>query len=49
MNRLAVLLATSLGAGYFPVAPGTAGSAVGIVIYFLTRHWSAPDRLACSR
>lgn len=46
MKRLAVLLATSLGAGYFPVAPGTAGSAVGIVIYLLTRNWSASWQVA---
>jgi phosphatidylglycerophosphatase A len=45
MNRLAVLLATSLGAGYFPVAPGTAGSAVGVVIYLLTRHQSASEQI----
>jgi phosphatidylglycerophosphatase A len=45
MNRLAVLLATSLGAGYFPVAPGTAGSAVGVVIYLLTRQRSAPEQI----
>ncbi len=29
---LAVWIATSAGAGYFPIAPGTAGSAVGVVI-----------------
>jgi phosphatidylglycerophosphatase A len=46
MNRLAVLLATSLGAGYFPVAPGTAGSAVGVVIYLLTRQWSVAGQIA---
>jgi phosphatidylglycerophosphatase A len=38
MKWLAVAIATSAGAGYFPVAPGTVGSAVGIVIYLLTRH-----------
>ncbi len=38
MNRLAVAIATSAGAGYFPIAPGTVGSAVGIVIYLLTRQ-----------
>jgi hypothetical protein len=32
MKWLAVAIATSAGAGYFPVAPGTVGSAVGIVI-----------------
>jgi phosphatidylglycerophosphatase A len=39
MKRLAVLLATAGGAGYAPFAPGTAGSAVGLAIYFLTRTW----------
>jgi len=34
---MAVWFATAAGAGYFPVAPGTVGSAVGIAIYFLTR------------
>ena len=40
MRRLALVIATAGGAGYAPVAPGTAGSAVGIVIYLLTRGWS---------
>jgi phosphatidylglycerophosphatase A len=40
MSRLRVLLATSFGAGYAPVAPGTAGSAVGVLIYFLL--WKRP-------
>ena len=39
MRRVAVLIATAGGAGYTPLAPGTAGSAVGVAIYFLTRHW----------
>jgi phosphatidylglycerophosphatase A len=39
MKRLAVFIATSGGAGYFPIAPGTVGSAVGIAIFFLTRGW----------
>ena len=39
MRRLAVAIATSAGAGYFPVAPGTVGSAVGVVIYLITRTW----------
>jgi phosphatidylglycerophosphatase A len=46
MTRLAVIVATAGGAGYAPVAPGTAGSAVGLVIYFLTRHWPASWQLA---
>ena len=41
MSRLAVVIATAGGAGYVPIAPGTAGSAVGILLYFLTRHWPA--------
>jgi phosphatidylglycerophosphatase A len=40
MTRLALLIATAGGAGRVPVAPGTAGSAVGIVIYLLT--WRLP-------
>ena len=40
MTRLALVIATAGGAGYFPIAPGTAGSAVGVVIYLLTRGWS---------
>ena len=39
MNRLAMLLATAGGAGYAPVAPGTAGAAVGVLCAVLTRHW----------
>ena len=38
MKTLAVAIATAGGAGYFPFAPGTIGSAVGIVVYLLTRH-----------
>ena len=40
MSRLALALATAGGTGFFPFAPGTVGSAVGVGIYFLTRHWS---------
>jgi len=46
MKRVAVLIATAGGAGYAPVAPGTAGSAVGFVIYLLTRHWPASWQIA---
>jgi phosphatidylglycerophosphatase A len=34
-RRLAVALATAGGAGYSPVAPGTAGSAVGVGLYWI--------------
>ena len=35
MTRLAVFLATAGYTGYFPVAPGTIGSAVGLLVYLL--------------
>ena len=34
MNRLAVILATWFGCGYFPWAPGTAGSLAAVAIAF---------------
>ena len=34
-DRLAVAIATGGGAGFFPKAPGTAGSLVGVAIYIL--------------
>jgi len=46
MKRLGLAIATAGGAGYFPVAPGTAGSVVGIAIYFLTWHWSKSAQVA---
>lgn len=39
MTRLAVFLATAGYSGYFPIAPGTVGSAVGLAVYGLLR-WS---------
>jgi phosphatidylglycerophosphatase A len=35
-----VALGTVGGAGFFPFAPGTVGSAVAVVLYLATRHWS---------
>jgi phosphatidylglycerophosphatase A len=40
--RLPLLVATAGGAGYFPFAPGTVGSAVGVALYaalWLTGGW----------
>lgn len=37
MMRLALLVCTVCGVGYSPVAPGTAGSAAGLVFYVLFR------------
>lgn len=45
MTRLAVLLATAGGAGFAPIAPGTAGSLVGVVAYLLTAHWPAVSQV----
>ena len=39
MTRLAVAIATVGGAGFFPVAPGTVGSAIAVGVYLLTDHW----------
>jgi phosphatidylglycerophosphatase A len=46
MTRLAILIATAGGAGYAPIAPGTAGSAVGIAIYLLTMRWPGSWQIA---
>jgi phosphatidylglycerophosphatase A len=46
MTRLALVLGTAGGAGYAPVAPGTFGAAVGVVIYLLTRGWPASWQVA---
>lgn len=44
MTRFGVGIATAGPAGYAPIAPGTAGSAVGVVLYLATRHWSFPSQ-----
>ena len=42
MTRLAVILATAGYAGYFPIAPGTVGSAVGVLVYLLVWWTGSP-------
>ena len=42
MTRLAVFLATVAYCGYFPIAPGTAGSAAGLVVYLLVWWTGSP-------
>jgi len=37
VTRLAVFIATFAYSGYFPVAPGTIGSAAGLLVYLLSR------------
>jgi phosphatidylglycerophosphatase A len=46
MTKFAVLLATALGAGYSPFAPGTAGSLVALAIAWLLRDTLAPWHFA---
>lgn len=46
MTKLALLLATALGAGYSPIAPGTAGSLVAVAIAWLLRDTLAPWHFA---
>ena len=41
MNFIALALATALGTGYVPVAPGTFGSAAGLVVW-----WFLPSSAA---
>jgi phosphatidylglycerophosphatase A len=38
LRRLGVFIATCAHVGYVPVAPGTFGSAVGLVVYYLVRR-----------
>ena len=42
MNRFILLLATGLGAGFSPFAPGTAGTLVAIPIELLLSHIRSP-------
>lgn len=39
-DKITTAIATALGAGYSPVAPGTAGSAFGLALAFLFAHSS---------
>lgn len=42
MKRLAILLATFGYVGYFPIAPGTAGSAAALALFALLRWLGMP-------
>ena len=42
MKRLCLFLATAGYVGYVPVAPGTAGSLVGLIVLAGVRHWAGP-------
>jgi phosphatidylglycerophosphatase A len=43
MNFLIKLIASGLGTGYFPIAPGTAGSALAVGVALCLRHWWNPS------
>ena len=55
VTRLAVFIATVGYCGYFPIAPGTVGSAAGLVVYLLVWWAQSPvvevgaDRRRCLR
>ncbi len=40
------IVATAFGSGYSPVAPGTAGSAVALLLFWPMARWSWPVQLA---
>jgi phosphatidylglycerophosphatase A len=42
VTRLAVFIATAGYSGYFPIAPGTVGSTVGLVVYAIIWWLQAP-------
>jgi phosphatidylglycerophosphatase A len=46
VTRLALLIATSLGVGYVPIAPGTFGSAAGLVLWWMLPHTIAVQAIA---
>ena len=39
---LVTTIATAFGSGFFPKAPGTAGSVIGVGIVYLVKDWSWP-------
>ena len=45
-DRLALAIATGLGAGYVPVAPGTAGTVIAVPLFWGLSHLSAWEQLA---
>jgi phosphatidylglycerophosphatase A len=47
VTRLAVFLATAAYCGYFPIAPGTVGSAAGLIVYLLVVWTRSPIVEVC--
>jgi len=46
VKQLGVAIGTVAGVGYLPIAPGTWGSAVAVILYLVTRQWAWPAQLA---
>jgi phosphatidylglycerophosphatase A len=42
VERLIRIIATGFGSGYAPIAPGTAGTIIGIPVYLAVSHFSWP-------
>ncbi len=47
MKRVIIVLASVGFTGYFPAAPGTAGTAAGVVVYYLLSFFATPVYLVC--
>jgi phosphatidylglycerophosphatase A len=47
MRRLGVALATVGGVGFFPIAPGTAGSAIGLLVHLALQQTSPVVQAGC--
>ncbi len=45
-KKITIAIATALGSGYSPVAPGTAGSVVGLALAFIFARAGGMDTLA---
>ena len=41
MNRLAFAIATVFKAGYIPIAPGTVGSIIGLLVFWLIKDYAS--------
>ena len=48
LDALATALATGHGSGYSPVAPGTAGSLVGLALFWAVHHLSLPGQVVAT-
>lgn len=46
LDTVAVVVASGLGLGYSPLAPGTFGSALGVGLFWLARNWPAWAQVA---